>query len=70
MSIRDQYKVTMASGSEYVVAATKQGGKVSLETDSAEEFFIAKEMTKGGLTVRELRVAKSLVSAVEYKPGA
>lgn len=67
MSIRDQYRVVMVNGNEYTVAVTKQGGKVDMREEKG--FFIISELTKGGLAVREVRVAKEAVNAIEYKPG-
>ena len=68
MAIRDAYQIQLLSGKDYTVSVTKQGGKVALD-DKDKEFFKLSELTKGGVTVREVRVSRSSVEAIVYVPG-
>lgn len=67
MAIRDQYRVKLTNGNEITVSATRQGGIVELSTD--EEFFVVRELTKAGLEVRTVHVAKASVESVTYTNG-
>ena len=65
MAIRDRATIRLVDGKELTLEATRQGGRVTLETEkeSGTPWMVARELNGGGKPIREAKAQLTSVAS-------